>query len=308
MSKRLKLIANKDNGEMLVEVADAAVKTGLVKVGEIFYVNSIKFTVLQSKENNKIYLGFYSRFTVGPSALYIQDNLTAKMDGTAATGGCVLCNEYCLERIARAIADGDILAICPHCYADATANRYDDMAAYLTYNDKLLNSEQLPADVLPKFKKAKTNKNDNGLLRFSAFDDLHSGVQFANYCKIAIKNPDRFGACWTKNPWFIVSGLEIAGLEKKPENLKTIESCPTINAYDWKPSGICDRVFYVVTKRYADYHGIEINCCDHEQKRVCGECRRCYTLDDGGAPIYELLRESQAVIDEIDRLTVPAAA
>ena len=234
--------------------------------------------------------------------------MTAKMKGTPACGGCVKCNEYCQQRIAEAIAAGDVTAICPHCYADSTAEQYDDMNAYLTYNDRLLNGEVLPRDVLPRFKDAATNKDDDGLLRFSAFDDLHSSTQFANYCLIAEKNPERDGAAWTKNPWFIPRGIEMAHMTEKPANLRTVESCPNVNATEWKPSGICERSFKVVTPRFAEYYKIEVNCCDGQTKRVCGDCRRCYGLDDGGADIYELLRAAKAVIDEIDRLTVPGMA
>lgn len=300
--------ANTETGEMIVDVAAAVVANGDVVPGEIFYVNSIRFTVLESNTNHKVYLGFFSRFTVRPSALYVQDNLTAKMAGTPACGGSVLCNEYCQMRIAAAIAAGDITAICPHCYADATANRYDQLAGYLAYNDRLLNGEILPVDVLPVFKDAAENKDDDGLLRFSAFDDLHSATQFGNYCNIAALNPGREAAAWTKNPWFIPQGIEAAGMTEKPANLRTIESCPSVNAHEWTPSGICERVFYVVTPKWAAANGITINCCDGVTKRVCGDCRRCYSLDDGGAPIYELLRASQAVIDEIDRITLGEAA
>ena len=204
---------------------------------------------------------YKSKYATNSSAVYVSDNMSAKMAGVPAISTSVALNPICQARA------NDPDSICAHCFAMATVARYTKLGEHLAENTAVLTSEVLPLEELPRF------GYNVGMVRFEAFGDLNNVTQVINYFNIALVSPHVHFALWTKNPKLIALAIEAGAV--KPENLTIIYSSPKLNTPARDVIArypFIDKVFTVYDKETIAREGIAINC----GARSCAGCGLCY--------------------------------
>ena len=132
----------------------------------------------------------------------------------------------------------------------------------------------LKKEELPKFQNIQ-------IVRFEAFGDLETDIQFYNYYQIAKANKGVKFALWSKNAWIVDKTYKRWGLKDLP-NLVLVYSSLELNKPAKKPEHF-DKVFTVYEKGVLPDN--QINC----GARSCAKCKRCYTRRTGDQ-IRELLK------------------
>lgn len=181
-----------------------------------------------------------------------------KMEGMRSISTSVLKNPFCQK---RRECEG---SICQKCYATHQVKLYKSLNKHLENNTEILTTSVLPYAELPRM--------TDRFFRFESFGDLSNDIQFINYLNICTKNPQTNFALWTKNFGIVDQVLKYM---EKPANLILVASSyeinkkeDLINQFPW-----IDKVFTVYTSKFAEEHGIQINC----GSRKCIDCRLCYT-------------------------------
>ena len=139
---------------------------------------------------------------------------------------------------------------------------YPSMEKPMVENQRILTSEILPAEKLPRI--------NNIYFRFESFGDLNNATQVKNYFNICYKNPRVKFALWTKNPDYIAKAIKM-GYEK-PANLNIVLSSLFINVQRKTRYEFVDKVFTVYDKNYIAENNTDINC----GARNCFKCGLCY--------------------------------
>ena len=208
-----------------------------------------------------------SRFCENESPVYISDKMTGKMAGIPAISTSCFDNLYC----AASYEAGR--GICKHCFSCKTQKRYKTLREALRENE-YLKYHILKREELPIFQNIQ-------IVRFEAFGDLETEIQFYNYYQIAKANKDVKFALWSKNAWLVDKAYKRWNLKDLP-NLVLVYSSLELNTPAKKPEHF-DKVFTVYEKGVLS--GKEINC----GARSCAKCKRCYTRRTGDQ-IRELLK------------------
>lgn len=190
------------------------------------------------------------------SGLHFTTKHSGKMAGMASISTAVTTNERCKK---NAQIKG---SICEMCYAAKQMKFYPSMEKPMVENQRILTSDILPMEKLPRI--------NNIYFRFESFGDLNNHIQAINYFRICYKNPKVKFALWTKNPDYIAEAIA-AGYEK-PENLNIVLSSLFINKERKNVFDFVDKVFTVYDEKFIDEHGININC----GARNCFTCGLCY--------------------------------
>ena len=190
------------------------------------------------------------------SGLHFTTNHSGKMAGMVSISTSVTTNERCAK---NAQIEG---SICQKCFAAKQMNMYKNMEKPMVENQRILTSEVLPFEKLPKI--------NNIYFRFEAFGDLNNATQVKNYFNICYKNPMVKFALWTKNPDYIAQA--IADGYEKPKNLNIILSSLFINKERKNPFPFVDKIFTVYDTDFIEENEIEINC----GARNCFSCGLCY--------------------------------
>jgi len=116
------------------------------------------------------------------------------------------------------------------------------------------------------------------LCRFDAFGELYTGnrgiIQLTNYCNTCKKNPETSFVLWSRNYRMVEHYFTT---HEKPENLKLIRSTPRLNDPVHEIPPLWDGVFNVLTSKYAENHGIVINCGVKDENGDKIGCARCST-------------------------------
>ena len=137
------------------------------------------------------------------SGVHYTVNHSGKMAGIVSLSTAVTTNERCAK---NAQIPG---SICAKCFAERQMKRFPSMEKPMVENQRILTSDILPMEKLPRI--------NNIYFRFESFGDLNNHIQVINYFRICYKNPKVKFALWTKNPDYIAEAIA-AGYEK-PENL-----------------------------------------------------------------------------------------
>ena len=190
------------------------------------------------------------------SGLHYTVNHSGKMAGMNSLSTAVTTNERCAK---NAQIPG---SICAKCFAERQMKRFPSMEKPMVENQRILTSDILPMEKLPRI--------NNIYFRFESFGDLNNHIQVINYFRICYKNPKVKFALWTKNPDYIEEAIA-AGYEK-PENLNIVLSSLFINKERKNVFDFVDKVFTVYDEKFIDEHGININC----GARNCFTCGLCY--------------------------------
>lgn len=205
-----------------------------------------------------------SRYCLNESPVYISDRMTGKMHGIPCIGTSCQNNKYCRARLGAGVG------VCKHCFAMRTQKCYKAVYSVLSENE-FLKFRALEDSEIPRFKKSVE------IVRFEAFGDLETPLQFTNYWKIAKANPHVKFALWTKNPHLV----HAANLPKLT-NLTLVFSSLQLN----EPEPLPEKFDHVFTVYTADQISEKrINC----GARSCLTCRRCYTRRTG-SEVRELLK------------------
>lgn len=203
------------------------------------------------------------------SGLHFTTKHTGKMAGMASISTSVTTNDRCAK---NAQIKG---SICELCYAAKQMKFYPSMEKPMVENQRILTSEILPAEKLPRI--------NNIYFRFESFGDLNNATQVKNYFNICYKNPRVKFALWTKNPDYIAAAIR-DGYEK-PENLNIVLSSLFINQQRKTRYAFIDKVFTVYDPDHIEQNGIEINC----GAKNCFSCGLCYEKN-GVSVINEKLK------------------
>lgn len=190
------------------------------------------------------------------SGLHFTTNHSGKMAGMVSISTSVTTNERCAK---NAQIEG---SICQKCFAAKQMRVFPTMENPMIENQRILTSEILPFEKLPKI--------NNIYFRFEAFGDLNNDTQVKNYFNICYKNPMVKFALWTKNPDYIAQA--IADGYEKPENLNIILSSLFINKERKNVFPFVDKIFTVYDTDFIEENEIEINC----GARNCFSCGLCY--------------------------------
>ena len=213
-----------------------------------------------------------SKFTINNSPVYINDNLTAKMEGVPTISTSPLENPHCQKRVAETTARG-IDCVCRECFSIKTNRRYKALDKHMRENTVLLSGSVLPLEDLPIFGNVR-------FVRFEAFGDLVNDTHLLNFLNIARVNPFVTFTLFTKNAFILHHVFKGLGIEK-PSNLIIIFSSPRLNvamlnALDYP---YIDKIFTVYTPDFLEFWGYDesnfINC----GSRSCVACGRCYRKD-----------------------------
>jgi hypothetical protein len=191
------------------------------------------------------------------------------MAGMASISTSVTTNARCAK---NAQIKG---SICELCYAAKQMKFYPSMEKPMVENQRILTSEILPAEKLPRI--------NNIYFRFESFGDLNNATQVKNYFNICYKNPRVKFALWTKNPDYIAAAIR-DGYEK-PENLNIVLSSLFVNQQRKTRYPFIDKVFTVYDPDHIEQNGIEINC----GAKNCFSCGLCYEKN-GVSVINEKLK------------------
>lgn len=194
------------------------------------------------------------------SGLHFTVNHSGKMSGMASISTSVTTNERCAK---NAQIPG---SICQKCFAAKQMKIFPSMEKPMVNNQRILTSEILPMEKLPRI--------NNLYFRFEAFGDLNNDIQVINYFRICYKNPKVKFALWTKNPDYIASAIS-QGYEK-PANLNIVLSSLFVNKERVNPFPFVDKVFTVYDPQHIEQNKIEINC----GARNCFDCGLCYEKND----------------------------
>lgn len=203
------------------------------------------------------------------SGLHFTTKHTGKMAGMASISTSVTTNARCAQ---NAQIKG---SICELCYAAKQMKFYPSMEKPMVENQRILTSEILPAEKLPRI--------NNIYFRFESFGDLNNATQVKNYFNICYKNPRVKFALWTKNPDYIAAAIR-DGYEK-PENLNIVLSSLFVNQQRKTRYAFIDKVFTVYDPDHIEQNGIEINC----GAKNCFSCGLCYEKN-GVSVINEKLK------------------
>jgi hypothetical protein len=203
------------------------------------------------------------------SGLHFTTKHTGKMAGMASISTSVTTNARCAK---NAQIKG---SICELCYAAKQMKFYPSMEKPMVENQRILTSEILPAEKLPRI--------NNIYFRFESFGDLNNATQVKNYFNICYKNPRVKFALWTKNPDYIAAAIR-DGYEK-PENLNIVLSSLFVNQQRKTRYPFIDKVFTVYDPDHIEQNGIEINC----GAKNCFSCGLCYEKN-GVSVINEKLK------------------
>lgn len=214
---------------------------------------------------------YKSKYTTGPSAVYICDRMSGKMEGIPCISTTMQLNPICRE---RAKVEG---SICSKCYAARTTRQYKALEAHLEENYRVLTKVIISDELLPRFKRTVR------MVRFESFGDLATPTQAINYINIARVNPEVKFALWTKNPKILEEAIrEVTA----PGNLTIIYSSPMINE---DARGMMarypfiDKVFTVYDKEHIT-KAKGFKCAGKD----CASCGHCYL--DGGERVKEELK------------------
>ncbi len=189
---------------------------------------------------------------------------SGKMELIPSISTSMRLNERCTK---RAAIEG---SICSKCYAETLLKLRKNMNPCLERNTRLLTSEVLPLEMLPRV--------NAQIFRFESFGELNNTIQVQNYFNICKVNPYTTFALWTKNLDLVRDVID-AGIEK-PSNLNIIYSSPMINksiadivldVFPW-----VDKVFTGYDKAFIKANGSEVN----GGSRDCFNCRVCYSKND----------------------------
>lgn len=199
------------------------------------------------------------------NGIHVTTKMNGKMKGFWSLSTASLMNSFC-----KAMSKCDD-TVCSHCYANAMAQRYDNLNLALISNYNLLTTEEITVnDWLWLF----DGKMDTEVFRIESFGDLQNVRQAMNYINLVVAFPNVKFGWWTKHPHLIEMAFELLGMSK-PENLQLILSSVKVNEIDEvrfeKYGELFDKVFTVYDKAHAK--NICINC----GSRDCGGCMACYT-------------------------------
>lgn len=194
------------------------------------------------------------------SGLHFTTKHTGKMAGMASISTSVTTNERCAK---NALVKG---SICEKCFAAKQMKLYPSMEKPMVENQRILTSEILPMEKLPRI--------NNIYFRFESFGDLNNATQVINYFRICYKNPQTKFALWTKNPDYIAQAIR-AGYDK-PDNLNVILSSLFINQERKTRYDFVDKIFTVYDAEYIAEHNTPINC----GARSCFGCGQCYEKNE----------------------------
>jgi len=219
-----------------------------------------------------------SNFTRNLSPIHISDYMSGKMSGIPSISTSCLVNPICIKRM----QNGE--SVCCHCFAAATLERYSTCGKHAENNFYLLNTEVLPAHVLPQFPNV-------SIVRIESFGDVASVTQAINYINIAKVNPFVTFGAWTKNAAIWNAAIKKVG---KPENLNLIYSSFKLNTpaaageyFTRDGANNFDHVFTVYDKRTCEFYGDGfVNC----GARDCASCRRCYRKNESEFNVREELK------------------
>lgn len=222
-----------------------------------------------------------SKYASNYSPIHVFDYMTGKMEGIPSISTSCLENPICIERM----KNGE--AVCFHCFAAASLDRFKTAGIHAANNFHLLNAMIIPDELLPRFRNV-------SIVRIESFGDVASVIQAINYLNICLANPSVTFAAWTKNAniWNAAIDEWLAG--EKPENLSLVYSSFKLN----QPAAAAeyftkdgrnnfDHVFTVFDKAAASTYGPEFITCG---ARDCATCRRCYKKDPADFSVRELLK------------------
>lgn len=205
-----------------------------------------------------------SKFASNVSPIRVSDNMTGKMEGIPSISTSCLENPRCIARM----KNGE--AVCAHCFAEATLNRFKGAGLNAASNYRLLNSEVLPLEMLPRFRNV-------AIVRIESFGDVASVTQVINYINIVKVNPRVMFAAWTKNADLWNAAIKEVG---KPRNLSLVYSSFKLNKpaeareyFTSDGANNFDHIFTVFDKETAAGYGKGFITCG---ARDCATCRRCY--------------------------------
>lgn len=212
--------------------------------------------------------------------LHFTEKHTGKMSGNYSLSTACTANKRCIHRMNQK----NKRLICFYCFAETQLKNYgDSMLKPFLYNIWLLNRFVIDIDILPAI--------NAFMFRIESFGDIMSEVQEYNYLSLMYKNPRVTFAQWTKNISILATSFEQI---EKPENMIVIYSNPVIDCLvkfeqlnkKWL---FVDKVFNVVSEKYAKEHGIKFNCGANH----CLTCQLCYVLNSTKV-IIEKLRDSKS--------------
>lgn len=210
--------------------------------------------------------------------------LTGKLEDFYSVSTSVLMNPVCQ---ARAKVKG---CICEKCYAANSVAARSGLCQCLEINYIILTNFLISEEAWALLAIPSTN----GKLRIESHGDTANTIHAINYRRIVASHRHLVFAIFGKNGDHYNKAFEAEG---KPDNCIFVLSSPMINVVMEVPEKwvwFVDKVFTVVTLKFAKENDITINCgtWDAEGKlnHKCKLCMRCYDKANRDFYIYELLK------------------
>ena len=189
--------------------------------------------------------------------------MSGKLKGIPAINTNTLSNEFCKK------ASKNKDSICGICYSVNMLKTFrKNCVDPFEHNSKMLSSDVIPIQYLPKF--------NSIAVRFNAHGELINQTHLINLFNICKANLRVTFTLWTKRTDILKKVLRT---HKKPKNIILIFSNSKLDA-PIKPSKIYDKTFNYVTSQTS-----EINCF-----KDCFNCMKCYDQSDPDEIITEHIK------------------
>lgn len=202
----------------------------------------------------------------------------SKLAGLTSVSTSALDNKFCMAKKLQAMLHPEKNIICRYCYAITQQRQQIGVMLCGIRNKRILSGGLIPVKY---FKYADVGTDENQ--RIEAFGDVDNMTQSRNYIRLCKAWLKKFFAAWSKNTLIWFQSFEIEG---KPVNLSFVVSSLIVNIIQPiadKYMKWVDHRFTVFEKKYAEKHGIKINCGG----RKCLTCLLCYRKNNI-FDIYEL--------------------